>query len=489
MKIAFTVLAVFVAVAAQAASIGKVIVRQQWPWSTDIKVEYLLSGVTEPVDVSVACFDGETPLASDVMHNAISGDLRSQTLDGVKTITIDPVKAFGAGKAKIENFRVELTVGPADPDNDEVIYRIYDLSDGSFEDVTRGDLLSGKYGDYETNYGRIGNGFNTTLKDVLIWTGVTNNPAYKTTHMVMRKIPAKGVVWTMGSPEGEVGRGYSYMGKREDQHKVKLMQDYFIGVFPMTQAQLKNSGFSQYSTSNPSKFCDAPDSDFRPAENISYAYYMRGWESLKGVKTGENVNWPTNSYRHDVFSGRATYQFRTCMKGVPFDFPTDAQWEFACRAGTTNALYSGKEVGVASSSTPSAALEELAWTKFSDYSSEPGGEAQTMPVGLKKPNAFGLYDLYGNVSEWCLDWFSYDLTGGDPEAVQEEPNGPDVTGGANKDDRVIRGSDYTGCAFYQRSAYRNAGRANSYTDFSKSTTRVNIIGIRWACPVASDWMD
>ena len=177
------------------------------------------------------------------------------------------------------------------------------------------------------------------------------------------------------------------------------------------------------------------------------------------------------------------------MKGVPFDFPTDAQWEFACRAGTTNALYSGKEVGVASSSTPSAALEELAWTKFSDYSSEPGGEAQTMPVGLKKPNAFGLYDLYGNVSEWCLDWFSYDLTGGDPEAVQEEPNGPDVTGGANKDDRVIRGSDYTGDAFYQRSAYRNAGRANSYTDFSKSTTRVNTIGIRWACPVASDWMD
>ena len=94
-------------ICASAAVIDEVIVRQQWPWSTDVKVEYKLAEVTTPVDISVKAFNGnvELPLPSDAM----AGELYGITESGIGQFIIDPVKAFGNAKIAIADFRVELS--------------------------------------------------------------------------------------------------------------------------------------------------------------------------------------------------------------------------------------------------------------------------------------------------------------------------------------------------------------------------------------------
>ena len=112
--------------------------------------------------------------------------------------------------------------------------------------------------------------------------------------------------------------------------------------------------------------------------------------------------------------------------GSPVTLPTEAQWEYACRAGT-----SGPFAGN---------LEEMAWFG-------PNSENRTHPVGQKKPNAWGIHDMHGNVWEWCLDWYAEDSYAGSPST---DPHGPDR--GVN---RVYRGGGWYGDARFCRSAYRN----------------------------------
>ena len=130
---------------ASEAEISKVIVRQQWPWSADVKVEYVVKGVKSPVDIAVAAFDGENELA--IPRDAVSGDVYGIEQSGVGTIVIDPVKVFGsAAKVSLENFTVRLSVSLSKGDPNEVLYKIFDLDDGSCTDVTRRSLLNGEWG-------------------------------------------------------------------------------------------------------------------------------------------------------------------------------------------------------------------------------------------------------------------------------------------------------------------------------------------------------
>ena len=225
-----TVLASFMAAASlNAAVIEQVIVRQQWPWSTDVKVEYKLSGVTSPVDISVKAFNGNVELDSSRLAASMTGDRFGIEEDGVGTIIINPVKAFGTAKVALANFKVKLMLSDSELNIHEVLYRIYDLETGSHEDVTRAQLLNGEFGAIETDFAKVGSGFNTTLDDVIIWTGVTNNIAYKTTHLVMRKVNAKNKTFKMGSPSEEIGKldsdGVDMPSGRETQHDVTLTND------------------------------------------------------------------------------------------------------------------------------------------------------------------------------------------------------------------------------------------------------------------------
>jgi len=209
------------------------------------------------------------------------------------------------------------------------------------------------------------------------------NSVYKTTKMVFRRIPHG--TFTMGSPSSELGRD----SFNETQHQVTLTRDFYIGVFEVTQAQ-----YMAVMGNNPSYYTG----DSRPAESVE-------WNTARGG------TWPSGSPAASSFMGK----LQTLTDGYAFDLPTEAQWEYACRAGTTTALNSGKNlISVATCSN----MDEVGWyyyNSFSDKHHEVGTKA-----GSYAANAWGLYDMHGNVSEYCLDWGG----GGDYGGNQIDPVGP-----------------------------------------------------------------
>ena len=275
--------------------------------------------------------------------------------------------------------------------------------------------------------------------------GVTND-LYKTEMLLMRKIPAANVEWRMGSPTTEVGR----TGGRETPHVVALADDYYIGVYPVTQRQ-----YQLLMNARPAYFSLESEYATRPVERVSY-------DDLRGVKAN-GYDWPKDGHavKADGFIGRLRAQ--TGLDG--FDLPTEAQWEFACRAGCGSALYNGLETGTSDSS---ANLNPLA--RYANNGGRPNGtvpgegsssEVGTAKVGCYQPNAWGLYDMLGNVWEWCLDWY------------QESPVGFDVaTGPASGSARMYRGGSWYNAAGYCRCAARySIAPSDSYHN----------IGFRIAC--------
>lgn len=250
---------------------------------------------------------------------------------------------------------------------------------------------------------------------------------YRTGALVMRRIPAKDVIWRMGSPSTESGRA---SGNGEATHYVKLKKDYYLAVFETTQYQVMHAvedwSFGQGSTRD------------LPAYSICY-------DEIRGT----TYSWPGDE--HKVGTGSLAEKFRT-LTGIPsLDLPTEAQWEFACRAGTQTVRYfdgSGDAIG------------DHAWYKDNAKSS-------IHRVGSRKPNPWGLYDMHGNLLEWCLDWRAdFDSAGG---VVAEDPQG--ASSGTK---RVKRGGCYTqsdGATF--RSSYRDSDRP----DFDTSNTQ----GFRFCC--------
>ena len=134
-------------------------------------------------------------------------------------------------------------------------------------------------------------------------------------------------------------------------------------------------------------------------------------------------------------------------EGKTYRLPTEAEWEYACRAGTTTRYYSGDdpETLVKVGNVADAAFKN----KFPDWIGTlkaSDGYVFTAPVGQFKPNAFGLYDMHGNASQWCADWYGADYYGKSPV---DDPKGPDA-GRC----RVLRGGTWNNGACFVRSAAR-----------------------------------
>lgn len=252
---------------------------------------------------------------------------------------------------------------------------------------------------------------------------------YKTTKLVLRLIPPGSFV--MGSPSDESGR-WDY----EDLHGVVLTKPFYIGVFEVTQKQ-----YELIMGANPSNY----KGEMRPVENIAY-------NKIRGSVNG--IGWPThNQVDADSFMGRLRSKVN-----MLFDLPTEAQWEYACRAGTSTALNSGKNYDRGANCNEVARWTRNAKNSGSDYQYDgKGGYTYTTVVGCYLENAWGLYDMHGNVWEWCRDFWNYGLG----TAGVVNPVGASK-GYSSGDERVYRGggcNDDSGI----RSACRNAKARSSYT--------------------------
>jgi len=243
---------------------------------------------------------------------------------------------------------------------------------------------------------------------------------YKGDIIVLRRIPAG--TFLMGSPKNESGRDdiregtiATPPGQGGYQHSVTHRSSFYIGVFEITQKQYHNvmgASPSQYS------------GDYRPVENVSY-------EMIRG--TAPSNDWPNYGHSVDSKSFMGTLSKKT---ELICDLPSEAQWEYACRAGTTTAL-----------NVSNSNLGELARFRINGLKLR----LQHTEVGSYQPNNWGLYDMLGNVWEWCLDWY----TPGYPLTCETNPVGP-VSGSY----RVLRGGSWINAYNYCRSAYRlNGGQS------------------------------
>ena len=233
--------------------------------------------------------------------------------------------------------------------------------------------------------------------------GVTND-VYKTDMLVMNKIIPSGA-YAMGD-ESTSGASVA----------VTLTQPFYAGVYEVTQKQ-----WYKVTGADPSQFKNPAG----PVERVSY-------EDIRGKQVDNPVvNWPVTD-RTVVTATSFVGKLRLKTGLLEFDLPTDAQWEYACRAGTTTYYNDGI------SGSASSQLDDLGW-----WNGISGPTPHT--VGKKTPNAWGLYDMHGNVWEWSLDWYQATLEGGD------DPEGAD-SGSV----RVVRG----GCWSYTASLCRSAIRIN-----------------------------
>jgi len=207
----------------------------------------------------------------------------------------------------------------------------------------------------------------------------------------------------MGSPDGDP----SAFAGEQPQHGVRITKPFYLGVTAVTQEQ-----YEGVMGTNPSRFKGAQ----LPVEDVS-------WDDAV------------------AFCRKLGSQER-----LSYRLPTEAEWEYFCRAGSTSQWCFGDDESL---------LEEYAW-----YEKNSGHT--THPVGEKKPNGWGLHDMHGNVWEWCSDWYgTYAAT------ALDDPRGP-MAGSF----RVIRGGSWYYGARYCRSAHRSRGTPGS---------RYNSLGFRLAC--------
>ena len=283
---------------------------------------------------------------------------------------------------------------------------------------------------------------------------VTNNPDYKTTQLLMRKIMARGVEWTMGTTEIETGRSAN-----ETTHKVTLPNNYYIGVFEVTQKQWESV------TAGSSDSFFWTEGDMRPADKVCYNE-LRLVTTNTSAATAAQIaaySWPSNP-APTSFLG-----FLRSRTGIDFDLPSEAQWEFAARAGHGSGYWGdGSQVmninkdtnldklGRYDKNNPSGSATASA------YLPDDGGSAI---VGSYAPNDWGLYDMHGNVFEWCLDLYEDDIAtatdvSGNPYGgrVNIDPAHPTcfLSGaGAPLDAvRVLRSGGLSNNAFFARSGAR-----------------------------------
>ena len=390
--------------------VSDVSVLQMWPFDRLVIINYSLASENEGSVFDIS-FSGSFDNGETSFDLAEKGTLLEEGFDGTvsgagahKTFWV-PDESFYGNES--ENFKVKVTATEqaVPPINGE--YLVIDLSGGpdaqSFPVSTLDSVPQGGWSE-----------------------------EYKTTKMVLKKIDSG--TFNIGSPDSELGRE-----DNEVQHEVVLTKAFYAGVFEVTQKQ-----FELVTGVNPSFL----QSDKYPVEKVSY-------NMLRGAEKG--ANWPNdNKVDEDSFFGilRAKTRYK-------FDLPTEAMWEFACRAGETTALNYGMDL-TDTKNDPDLATLGRYW--YNGGGNPETGEVLSghAPVGLFIPNNWGLFDMHGNVWEWCLDWYQANL--GTDSAT--DPAGPETA-----TYRALRGGGCYSPAADCRSAARDYANPN-FGDYSGYGFRV-----------------
>ena len=247
--------------------------------------------------------------------------------------------------------------------------------------------------------------------------GGVQNELYKTEMLVLRKIPAAHVTYRMGQIPSEDKNTSACPA-----HLVTLKDDFYIGVYQVTQRQ-----YELIKEENPSSFCRADCYRTRPVEAFKYT-------DVRGATSGHD--WPNDGHAVDDKSFLGKLRAHTGVNH--FDLPGEARWEYACRAGSGDMAY-GVLNSIARNKGNAGDTSDL---KYSTKGTDDG----TAIVGSYEANGFGLYDMIGNVWEFCLDWYG---TGAELLTVTDPEKGK--TTGNN---RVVRGGSYLNEASYCRAAAR-----------------------------------
>ena len=281
--------------------------------------------------------------------------------------------------------------------------------------------------------------------------GGVANSLYKTTTLLMRKIMAKDVTWTMGSTTLENQSRYA---AREGTHQVSLTNNYYIGVYEVTQSQ-----WSQVATNSSNTANSQTEGFMRPMEKLCYNEIRLKVDSKDAATSSEiaNYSWP-KAPNPSSFLGLLRLK-----AGLDFDLPSEAQWEFAARAGN-GCGYWNNGLPILNT-TPDANLNLLGRNESNGGmpqgnapDSSAGPTNGTAIVGSYSPSSWGLYDMHGNVKEWCLDWYADDITGIDGK-VNINPANPanTLSGNSSGGNRVCKGGAFYGGAGSNRPAYRAGG--------------------------------
>ncbi|MCL2025630.1 MAG: formylglycine-generating enzyme family protein [Leptospirales bacterium] len=232
-------------------------------------------------------------------------------------------------------------------------------------------------------------------------------------------VHVKGGSFMMGSPANEADRD-----DNEVQHKVTL-SSFYMSKYEVTQAE-----WVAVMGENPSHF----KGDNLPVQLVNW-YDVVEYCNKRSIKEGltpaytidKNQEDPNNKNDYDELKWTVIWD----RNANGYRLPTEAEWEYACRAGKKTPFNTGNKI-----TTAQANYNENRKNAFNE---------KTTPVGSFAPNSWGLYDMHGNVSEWCWDWYGeYSVT------AQTNPTGA-VFGSA----RVMRGGDLLGSSPHVRSAKRN----------------------------------
>jgi formylglycine-generating enzyme required for sulfatase activity len=222
--------------------------------------------------------------------------------------------------------------------------------------------------------------------------------------MQLVKIPAGEFMMGSGKSAAETAKLFDskaeYYEDQHPQHRVQITKPFYMATTEVTQGQWKT------------------------------VMGTEPWKGEEDVKEGADYAASYVSWEDATEYCRKLSQ----KEGKTYRLPTEAEWEFACRAGSTTMYSFGEDA---------SRLGDYAWYDKNAYDV---GEKYTHRAGRKKANAFGLYDMHGNVWEWCQDWYGEDYYGKSPIS---DPSGP-----SSGSTRVLRGGSWSRSALLNRSANR-----------------------------------